>query len=112
MIELKYEHFVRNAFGEVDRGGDLAGLAEADIFRMSYNDKQYLNKVKAALAYSISIYNNKFSNYKRLNDPVDYVKMEEFLEQALSIKDTQEAINLIDRYNQFKSYAEALPENI
>ena len=45
MSALLYEHFVRKAFGDVERGGDPAGLAEADIYNTSY-DSESLNKLK------------------------------------------------------------------
>lgn len=45
MSALLYEHFVRNAFGGVERGGNPAGLAEADIYNSSY-DTSSLNELK------------------------------------------------------------------
>ena len=39
------EHFVRKAFGNVERGGDSAGLAEADIYNSSHKTTS-MNELK------------------------------------------------------------------
>ncbi|WP_261813272.1 hypothetical protein [Paraclostridium bifermentans] len=110
MDALKYENFVTKAFGNINKGNDPAGIARADIFNLSYRD-EYFNKLKAAIAYSIAIYNSNFSNHKKLSDPKDYLKMDSLLKESLLIKNTEEAINLINEYNKFKVYAEELPNN-
>ena len=55
MDALNYEHFVRAAFGYpgavLDRWGDPAGLANADLI-----NGQHLDKVKVATAYSMQIF--------------------------------------------------------
>jgi hypothetical protein len=53
MNGLRYENFVRGAFGNnVERAGDPAQLAEAGIFDIVSE----LPKVKAATAYAMAIY--------------------------------------------------------
>lgn len=59
-----YELFIRGAFSvrsstQVDREGDTAHLAATDVFELSCNDINYLNKAKSAVSYSIAIYNNE-----------------------------------------------------
>ena len=73
MSAMSYEFFVRKAFGNVSRGGDPAGLAEADIYNTSYNVTS-LNELKIGTGYAIAIYNSEYIETKELRDPNDYEK--------------------------------------
>lgn len=108
MSALTYEYFVRNAFGQnIDRGGDPAGLAEADIYNLS-NSNEYLNKLKIGTGYAISIYNHKYSNLKELRDPDDYKKMNQFIDEVIAAKTGQEVVEIIRRYKEFQEELEQL----
>ncbi|MHB9925508.1 hypothetical protein [Clostridium botulinum] len=108
MKQMRYENFVRNAFEvalgkSIGRGGDLACLAEADYFNMS-GDKEFLNKIKTGTSYAIAINNNILTETKmsKLEDPCDFEKMNNFLDRALEVKDSNEVIEVIEQYIQFK----------
>jgi hypothetical protein len=110
---LKYEYFVRRAFGDgtpnamVERGGDPASVADADYFSSLGRDS--LNKIKIGVGYAIAILNHRYTETKALVDPDDYNKMEDFLEKILISVSTSEVINVIEEYIQFESHIHDLP---
>lgn len=97
---LTYENFVRDVFAfalekEVDRYGDPAGLADTDVF--SAGD---LYQVKVAVSYSMSIFNNIFSN-QFTNHPIvksGSERMETIVQDVLNAPDKQSIIPLINEY--------------
>lgn len=101
MSALSYEYFVRRAFGDVERGGDPAGLAEADIYNLS-NDETYLNKLKLGLGYAMTILNNQYGEEKLLRDPEDYEKMDRFVSDVLNAEDATEIDLIIERYVKYE----------
>ena len=107
MSALSYEYFVRRAFGGSARGGDPAGLAEADIYNLA-NDKTYLNKIKIGTGYAIAILNHMYGEEKLLRDPEDYEKMDEFVSDALNAEDANEIYSIIERYVEFEKELKAL----
>lgn len=109
MSALLYEHFVRKAFGNVERGGDPAGLAEADIFNTSYNSTS-LNELKIGTGYAIAIYNSNYMEVKELRDPEDYERMEKFLGDVLTAKSGNEIAEIIKEYQEFEEELKDLPD--
>lgn len=99
MEDLKYEDFVRGAFGNVERGEDPAHLANQDYIR-NKNDFA-LNKAKAAVAYSIAIYNNKFFEEQKVCDAYDFVAMNDYLVETFNVKSYSELEAIINVYNAF-----------
>lgn len=109
MSALGYEHFVRKAFGNVERGGDPAGLAEADIYNSSYASTS-MNELKIGTGYAIAIYNSNYTETKELRDPDDYEKMDKFLDDVLKAN-TGEAIGkIIEEYREFQKELDDLPD--
>ncbi|MDR1245412.1 MAG: hypothetical protein LBK57_00075 [Clostridiales Family XIII bacterium] len=113
---LKYEYFVRRAFGDVnqtsmvERGGDPASIAEADYFNSCINDS--LNRIKIGTGYAIAIFNHRYTETKALVDPDDYNKMEEFLEKILLSASASDVIDVIEAYIQFESHIHDLPNRL
>ncbi len=98
---LTYEYFVKGAFSmnldtHIERGGDPASLAEADIFAAS-NSQEYLNKSKAGVAYAIAAYNHEISETKSIEE-YDYNLMQNLLERALCAKDSCELFDVVEEY--------------
>lgn len=109
MNALLYEHFVRKAFGDVERGGDPAGLAEADIYNTSY-EATSLNELKIGTGYAIAIYNSKYMETKELRDPDDYEKMDQFIADVLASKNGNEIGDIIKKYKEFQNELDELPD--
>lgn len=108
MSALGYEHFVRDAFGNVERGGDPAGLAEADIYNSSYEISS-MNELKIGTGYAIAIYNSNYIETKELRDPEDYEKMDKFLDEVLKSKTGDDIGRIIEEYQEFKKELDGLP---
>lgn len=108
MSALLYEHFVRKAFGGVERGGDPAGLAEADIYNSS-NDGASLNQLKIGTGYAIAIHNADYMETKKLRDPDDYEKMDQFIADVLAAKNGNEISEVIEKYQKFQEELDNLP---
>lgn len=109
MSAMSYEIFVRKAFGNVGRGGDPAGLAEADIYNASYNVTP-LNKLKIGTGYAIAIYNSEYIETKEFRDPDDYEKMDQFIAEVLVAKNGNEIGDIIERYEEFQKELDELPD--
>lgn len=109
MSALLYEHFIRRAFGDVERGGDPAGLAEANIYNTSY-DATSLNELKIGTGYAIAIYNSNYMRTKELRDPEDYEKMEKFLGDVLRANNGNEIAEIIKDYREFEEELKELPD--
>lgn len=109
MSALLYEHFVRKAFNDVNRGGDPAGLAEADIYNMSYSLTE-LNKLKIGTGYAIAIHNSKYMESKELRDPDDYHAMDYFINEVMAAKTGEDVSNIIERYQKFMEELNALDD--
>lgn len=109
MGALLYEYFVRNAFGNVERGGDPAGLAEADMYNMSFSDGMFLNKLKIGTSYAMAIYNANYMEAKKLQDPEDCEKMENFLKGVLEAESGNEIVEIIKQYQNFETDLKKLP---
>lgn len=111
MSALLYEHFVRKAFGDVERGGDPAGLAEADIYNTSYNVTS-LNELKIGTGYAIAIYNSEYIETKELRDPNDYEKMDQFIADVLAAKNGNEIGDIIEKYQKYQEELDELPDRL
>lgn len=109
MSALIYEHFVRKAFKDVGRGGDPAGLAEADIYNSSYSPTE-LNKLKIGTGYAIAIHNSEYMETKELRDPDDYEKMDNFINEVIVAKTGEEISNIIERYQDFMEKLDGLED--
>ena len=110
MGALTYEYFVRKAFGDnIGRGGDPAGLAEADIYNSSY-DITEMNKLKIGAGYAIAIYNYNYIENKKLRDPDDYERMDQFINEVLAAQTGEEIVKIIESYADFKNELEKLPD--
>ncbi|SCI40849.1 hypothetical protein [Intestinibacter bartlettii] len=101
MDAMKYEGFVRGAFSIecnelINRGEDPLGLANADIFNMSY-EKEYLDKSKLGVSTSIQLYNRKIFEDNTPNEN-DRLQMESLLEEALVANNSSDLISIIDEY--------------
>ena len=92
---LKYEFFIRNTF-KCQRGEDPAKLADADIYNLAH-EKEYLNKVKTGLAYTIARRSSDYVNSKQLHDPDDYERLERLLDDSLNVIDIQGIIDVLDK---------------
>ncbi|WP_342497858.1 hypothetical protein [Bacillus sp. FSL L8-0654] len=102
MDALIYENFVRGAFGYVlnedkkmlDRSGDPARLADAGYFRTAK-----LNELKAAVTYSMSIYNFQIREYHEPTED-DYGLTSYFVQAVNDAVNPSEILDLINRYKQ------------
>lgn len=115
MAGLAYESFVIKAFEislnkKINRGDDPAHLSNANYYNI--NDKEFLNKIKTGTAYAIAIYNSEIQETKKVKDPDDYNKMNAFLDKALIATNTNDIDSLIADYNEFRKYANNLPNII
>ena len=108
MSALGYEHFVRKAFGDVERGKDPAGLAEADIYNSLYS-ATYMNELKIGTGYAIAIYKSNYIEEKELRDPDDYEKMDKFLDDVLKANTGEEIGKIIEEYREFQKELDDLP---
>ncbi|MCL9970362.1 hypothetical protein MX569_07080 [Anoxybacillus kestanbolensis] len=97
MEKLSYENFVRTAFEfysgkPVDRWGDPASLANTD-----YYDDDSLSRVKAAVSYSMEIFNNYIREQHCV--PVsDYNLMDQILDSVINAQNTAQITALINQY--------------
>ncbi|CEP39728.1 hypothetical protein [Paraclostridium sordellii] len=103
---MTYETFVRGAFSIrserlTERLGDMANLADTDVFDLSWNDVDYLNKAKSAVAYSIAIYNSEIFETSEVSN-VDRTAMENLLGNALNSTNSQDLITVIDAYKVYR----------
>ncbi|OKL37045.1 hypothetical protein [Domibacillus mangrovi] len=97
MEKLRYENFVRSALEfalerSVNRWGDPATLANMDYFEDSM-----LSRVKAAVAYSMEIYNGHIRKDDSLSD-ADYSLMDQLLDSVINAPNTAAINNLIIKY--------------
>ena len=102
---LNYEGFIRLAFGYdpehhffimVGRWGDLASLANTDIF-----SSRNVNKVKSATAYSMYIYINEIYNHSLLiQDDYDAEsdRIDAIIDKVLKANDVMTIHGLIDEF--------------
>lgn len=103
---MTYEVFIRGAFSInseilIGRCDDIAHLADTDVFELSKNNPNYLNKAKSAVAYSIAIYNSEIFTTAGVND-VDRVAMENLLGSALDAINSQELLETIQTYKTYR----------
>ena len=101
MDAMKYEGFVRGAFSIerdelINRREDPSGVADADIFNMSY-EGEYFNKAKSGVATSIHLYNRKIFEDNIPNED-DRLQMERLLERTLEAENSMDLISIIDEY--------------
>ncbi|MBM7647859.1 hypothetical protein JOC78_000799 [Bacillus ectoiniformans] len=94
--KLTYEHFVRGAFQfalerEIDRWGDPATLANTDYF-----EDHLLPRVKAAVSYSMEIYNGHIRE-ESISES-DYDLMDQILASVVNAPDTRAISKLIQQY--------------
>jgi phage shock protein A len=89
MNGLRYENFVRGAFGnDVERAGDPARLAEAGIFEI----ESELPKVKAATAYAMAIYKLEFSHEVE-------EQMDRIITEVIAADNSEQVATLINEFN-------------
>jgi len=106
-MNLIYENFVRQAFGiargtnDVDRWGDPASLANTDVF-----DVDYIEKVKAAISYSMAIINNYILEEQGSNlTDASMTAMDDYIKQVINAGNKARIYNLIVDYkNDFDKY--------
>lgn len=106
MDAMKYECFVRGAFSIerdslIKRGEDPLGIADADIFNLSYNHKEYLDKVKSGVVSSIELYNQKIFRDSNVNEE-DRTKMINLINRANCAESSEELLEVIDEYKIFR----------
>lgn len=104
MEGLDYEVFVRDAFGCKVKGDDPAGLADADIYNASHRSDSF-SKLKIGIGYSMLVFKRKYENEKKLRDPEDYKRMEQFIERVLDAASTADLEKI---FTEYKSYMEEL----
>ncbi|MGI1801832.1 hypothetical protein ACRPLQ_25445 [Priestia sp. TRN 1309] len=97
--KLRYENFVRAAFSfalktPIERWGDPATLANTD-----YYDDDYLPRVKAAVSYSMEIFNGEIRERPNLPEE-DYDLMDEILASVIHAPNTEVLTSLINRYKE------------
>jgi hypothetical protein len=98
MMALRYETFIKDAFGYasggkiVERWGDPAGIANTDNF-----DDMYINSVKAGVSYSVEIFSNAVINKGTLSDS-EVARLENFTKQVI------DATNVIDINSIIKDF--------
>ncbi len=98
-MNMTYEGFVRRAFGAgsgtgiIDRWGDPAGLANTDIFNSGR-----ISSVKAAIAYSMEIFNDKIKENKgeEITDEISQ-EMDEYVESLERTIEPVEMFRLVDQ---------------
>lgn len=84
---MRYEFFLRKAFGNIDRMGDPAKIADADFFV-----ENNLVEIKIAIGYAISIYINNDS-FSLENDSIE--ELIEIRKSLLSSKNLDEVYELL-----------------
>lgn len=99
MEALRYETFIRNAFSyalnkSIDRSGDPAGLAEADI----YNDRN-LNKVKVGACYAIEIFTDSIMNKVEIDENEDK-RISAYFDKVMKCKNVLEIGKLIEDFRK------------
>ncbi|MBQ9221957.1 hypothetical protein [Succinivibrio sp.] len=107
MNALKYEYFVTKTFGS-ERGADPARVGDANYYN-NVNDKNYLNKVRIGLAYTISRKSSELINTKQVRDPDDYVALDNLIDRALNVKNSQHIDAVIDDAQKLFDELEKLP---
>ncbi|GEM_PF-5550005 len=107
MDALGFELFIRSAFGNVERGGDPAGLAEADNYNMSYSP-EYFYKVKIAAGYAIAIFNRKYNNSGETITTEQDAEMNEFLRRTIEAETTRDINMIIEDYRNFMATMPAI----
>jgi hypothetical protein len=95
--KLEYENFIRAAFKyalkrEIGRWGDPATLANTDYF-----EDRMLSRVKAAVAYSMEIFNAEIRESNNLTEN-DYHLMDQLLTSVINAPNTVTISNLIGQY--------------
>ncbi|MDU4750281.1 MAG: hypothetical protein E6X86_04555 [Clostridium butyricum] len=107
MSAMTYEGFVRGAFSVhsdnlIDRSGDLAGLAEADVYRMAESgDIKYFNEVKIGTGYAIATFNNEIFENNTVSDS-DREEMENLFNQVLLATSVNDIISIIESYTEYR----------
>lgn len=100
MMALRYETFMREAFGYandgkiVERWGDPAGIANTDNF-----DDQYLDSVKAGVSYSVEIFSNAVINKGSLSDS-EHVRLENFTKQVIDATNVIDINSIIEDFDE------------
>lgn len=101
----EYEHFIRGAFEKslnqsIERRRDPAGLADADTFKT-----QNINRVKAAVAYAMEIFNYEIFEENDLSDE-EYNLMNELVTNIIEAGELNTISDTIDKYKAvfFKKY--------
>lgn len=97
MERLRYENFVRSAFEfalgrPIERWGDPATLANTDYF-----EDFMLSRVKAAVTYSMEIFNADIRERQNLPE-ADYDMMDQILDAVIRAQNTATIDDLIQRY--------------
>lgn len=102
MDAMTYEGFMRGAFGILDntlieRGGDPARLANADIFNFGS-----IEEVKTGAAYGIGIYNSHiFNNCLSISDE-DQTALRQSLSGVINSSNKDEIIVILKNYRTIK----------
>ncbi len=94
---MQYETFLCRAFGlikgeNVPRYGDPASIADTDNYR-----PDYIDSVKAGVAYSMEIFNHKIENIHELEDN-ELERIRGFTHKVIVASSIQDITNLINDY--------------
>lgn len=101
-VNLEYEMFIRGAFTKglgqnIERWGDPAKLANTDVYSAGK-----LHEVKAAVSYSMLIFNdiiiNEHSDHQVLADSRNYERLESIVEDVINASDKPAVMALIREY--------------
>ena len=99
MMALRYEMFLREAFGYASDGmitarwGDPAGIANTDNF-----DDVYINSVKAGVSYSVEIFSTAVINKGALLDS-EVARLESFTKQVIDANNVLDINSIIEDFD-------------
>lgn len=102
MDAMLYETFLRKAFG-VERGEDPAHIADADVATLaSSGHSEWLNAMKIGIAYAMLCYKSRYTEKKKLKDPEDHDKLNDYINRVLDAQSSKEAFDIIGRYRDYE----------
>lgn len=101
MDALRYEMFLRKAFG-VERGGDPAHIANADVATLSIGNADYQKAMKIGIAYAMLCYESHYAEKKNLKDPEDHNKLNNYIDSVLAAQNSSELFDIIRSYQKYE----------
>lgn len=110
----EYEEYMKDALQVNEKGGDCAGLASHDAFEIVNAEKrdEYFFKVKFGIGYATIAMFRRLSDEKNVQDPDDYKKYEDILQEINDIENYESLKETIKKCCEFRDYLKSLDERI